>query len=65
MTYNMMYELTEENMFEVSEIDLDKWKYFYPDAQEMTPQHMQLIVIQSRLLETLSIFLSLNIYLVY
>ena len=33
MTYNMMYELTEENMFEVSEIDLDKWKYFYPDAQ--------------------------------
>ena len=30
-----MYELTYENVFEVVGRDLDQWKEFYPDAQEM------------------------------
>ena len=33
MTYNSMYEPTEKNMFEVSSLDLEEMKYFYPDDQ--------------------------------
>ena len=33
ITYNMIYDTTYENLFEVSGRDLDKWKYFYLDAQ--------------------------------
>ena len=35
-----MYEPTYDNVFEVIGRDLDEWKYFYQDAQEMTPRHM-------------------------
>ena len=35
-----MYEPTDENLFEVFGRDLDEWKYFYPDAQEMIPMHI-------------------------
>ena len=35
-----MYEPTYENSFEVVRIDLDEWKDFYPDAQEIISRHM-------------------------
>ena len=35
-----MYEPTYYNLSEVVERDLDKWKDFYPDDQEMMPRHM-------------------------
>ena len=35
-----MYDPTDENMFVFSGIDFDKWKYFYPDAQQMMSRHM-------------------------
>ena len=35
-----MHEPTDENLFEVVGIDLDEWKYFYLDAQEIIPMHM-------------------------
>ena len=40
MTYNPMYEPTDNNGFEVAGRYLYEWKYFYPDAQEMMPRHM-------------------------
>ena len=41
MAYDPMYEPIYENLFEVVGRYLDEWKYFYPDAQEMMPSHMQ------------------------
>ena len=35
-----MYEPTDDNVFEVVGIDLNKWKYFYPDDQEIIPRHI-------------------------
>ena len=35
-----MYEPTNQSVFEVVGRYSDKWKYFYPDAQEMMPRHM-------------------------
>ena len=35
-----MYELSYENVFEVVGRNLDDWKDFYPDSQEMMPRHM-------------------------
>ena len=35
-----MYEPTYENAFDVVGRDLDEWKYFYPDAQEIMPRNM-------------------------
>ena len=40
MAYNPMYEPTDENAFEVVGRDLDEWKYFYPNANEMMPRNM-------------------------
>ena len=40
MAYEPMYELTDENVFEVFGRYLYKWKVFYTDAQEMMPRHM-------------------------
>ena len=31
---------TDENISEVLGIDLDEWKYFYPNAQEMMPRRI-------------------------
>ena len=33
MTYDNMYELIGENVFEVARRYLDEWKDFYPEAQ--------------------------------
>ena len=38
MAYDPRYELTYDNIFEVVGRDLDQWKDFYPDAQEMMPR---------------------------
>ena len=35
-----MYETTYENVFDVFGRDLDDWKDFYPNAQEIMPRHM-------------------------
>ena len=35
-----MYEPTDGNVFEFVGRDLDQWKYFYPDSQEMMPRYM-------------------------
>ena len=35
-----MYEPTYYNFFEVVGRELEKWKDFYPDSQEMMPRHM-------------------------
>ena len=35
-----MYEPAYENIFEVVEINLDEWKYFQPNSQEIIPRHM-------------------------
>ena len=35
-----MYEPTYENVFDVVGRDLDEWKDFYPNAQEIMPRHM-------------------------
>ena len=40
MTYDPMYEPTDDNVFEVFGRDLDEWKNFYPDDQEIMPKHM-------------------------
>ena len=40
MAYNLICEPTDENVFEVVEIGLYEWKYFYPNDQEMTPRNM-------------------------
>ena len=40
ITYEPIYEPKDDNCFEVYGIDLDEWKYFYPDAQEMTPKNI-------------------------
>ena len=40
MAYNPMYEPTDNNVFEFFGRDLDEWKYFYPDSQEIMPRHM-------------------------
>ena len=40
MAYEPIYKPTYENVFEVVGRDLDEWKDFYPDAQEMIPRHM-------------------------
>ena len=40
MAYDPMYETTDENIFEVVGRDLDEWKYFYPNSQEIIPRHM-------------------------
>ena len=40
MTYNPMYEVADENLFEVVGIYLGEWKDFYPDAQKMKPRNM-------------------------
>ena len=40
MEYDPMYEPTYDNASMVVGRDLDEWKYFYPDAQEMMPRHM-------------------------
>ena len=40
MAYDPMYESTDENIFEVFGRDLDEWKHFYYDAQEMILRHM-------------------------
>ena len=37
MTYNLMYEPIDQNVFGVAVIYLYKWKDLYPDAQEMIP----------------------------
>ena len=37
MTYNPMYKLKDENVFEVSGLDLDKWKFFYPEFHKIMP----------------------------
>ena len=39
MEYDPMYEPTDENAFEVIGRDLDEWKDFYPNAQEMMTRH--------------------------
>ena len=36
-----MYERTEKNVIDISGRDVNKWKAFYPDAQENIPEHMQ------------------------
>ena len=36
-TWNPLYDLTAENVFEVDGIDLYRWKNLYLDAQEMMP----------------------------
>ena len=40
MSYDPIYEPTDDNLFEVVGRDLDEWKYFHPDAQEIMPRHM-------------------------
>ena len=40
MAYKPMYKPTYEKVFEGVGRDLDEWKYFYPNAQEMMPRHM-------------------------
>ena len=35
-----MYKPTDENIYEVVGRDLDGWKYFYLDTQEMTPRNI-------------------------
>ena len=40
MAYNPMYELQDENLFEVVGRDLYEWKYVYPDDQEMMTRHI-------------------------
>ena len=40
MAYDPVYELTDGNVFEVVGRDLDMWKDFYPNAQEMMTRHM-------------------------
>ena len=35
-----MYEPKDDNVFEVVGRDLYKWKYFYPDSQEIMPKYM-------------------------
>ena len=40
MAYNPMYEPTDGNVFEVVGRDLDEWKYFYPNFQEMMTRHI-------------------------
>ena len=40
MAYDPMYEPTDENVFEVVGIDLDEWKYFYPNDTEMMPRYI-------------------------
>ena len=35
-----MHEPTDENLFQFVVIDLEQWKYFKPDAQEMGPSHI-------------------------
>ena len=40
MTYDLMYEPEDEKLFEIFGRDLDEWKEFYPDAQEIIPRHM-------------------------
>ena len=32
-----MYKLKDENVFEVSGLDLDKWKFFYPEFHKIMP----------------------------
>ena len=40
MAYYPMYEPTGKNVVKVVGRYLDKWKYFYPDYQEMIPIHI-------------------------
>ena len=40
MAYDPMYETTDGNVFVVLGRDLDEWKDFYPNAQEMMTRHM-------------------------
>ena len=40
MAYDPMYELQDENLFEVVGRDLYEWKYVYPDDQEMMTRHI-------------------------
>ena len=40
MTYEPMYESTNDIVFEVVEKDLEEQRDFYPDAQRMIPRHM-------------------------
>ena len=40
MAYEPMYEPTDVNVSEVVGRNLDDWKYFYANSQEMIPRHM-------------------------
>ena len=40
MAYRNIYKPTYENVFEFVGRYLDKWKYFYPDDQEIMPRHI-------------------------
>ena len=47
MAYAIMYEPTDDNVFEVVGRDLEEWKYFYPESQEMMPRHMPEALVKS------------------
>ena len=40
VTYNLMYKLKYDIVFEVYGIYLDEWNCFYHDGQEIIPRHM-------------------------
>ena len=40
MAYDPMYEPKYQNLFELAGIDLDEWKYLYPESKQMMPRNM-------------------------
>ena len=40
ITYYPMYETTDNIVIKVTGIYLYKWKYLYPEAQEIMPRHI-------------------------
>ena len=45
IAYNPICEPRDENVFQVVVRYLDEWKYFYPDAQEMIPRHIMMMMM--------------------